>query len=117
MRDSTKHTLPVYLPPLAAPGHSANGCSMQHLSTRRPSAPTRSSHAHRAAHRSVAVVDAADELLEKVARLVLAEAPRLDDAVEELAAGGVLHHDAEVRRGEEDLGGLGGGGEGCGGWG
>ena len=51
----------------------------------------------------MAVVDAADQLLEEVARLVLAEAPRAHDAVEELAAGGVLHRDAEVRRRQEDL--------------
>ena len=35
--------------------------------------------------------------------LVLAESAGVADALEELPAGGVLHDDGEVRRGEDDL--------------
>ncbi len=51
----------------------------------------------------VAVLHAGDELLEEVARLVLREAAGLDDAVEQLAAGRVLHADAQVRARQEHL--------------
>lgn len=51
----------------------------------------------------VAVLQPADELLEEKPRLVLAEAALAADALEELAAGGVLHDDGEVRGGEEAL--------------
>jgi hypothetical protein len=45
----------------------------------------------------VAVVDPTDQLLEEVARLVLTEAPRLDDAVKQLPACCILHDYAQVR--------------------
>lgn len=48
-------------------------------------------------HRLMAVVHPADELLEEVSRLVLAEAACLDDAVKQLAASCVLHDYAQVR--------------------
>lgn len=61
-------------------------------------------------HRGVAVVHPADELLEEVARLVLAEAPRPHDALKQLAARRVLHHYAQVARRQKHLGGWPGGG-------
>ena len=89
------------LPPIA----SQRGGGAHATRTPPPAAPTPTTARFLtlSTHRVVAVLDAADELLEKVARLVLAKAPRLDDAVEQLAAGGVLHDDAEVRGREVDL--------------
>ncbi len=51
----------------------------------------------------MAVVDARDQLLEEIPRLVLGEPACLDDAVKELPPRRVLHGYAQVRRGEEDL--------------
>ena len=49
-------------------------------------------------HVAVAVLDAAHDLLEKVARLVLRQAPLLDDVVKQLAALDVLHDHIDVAR-------------------
>ena len=54
-------------------------------------------------HVAVAVLDAARDLLEEVARLVLDEAALLHDVVEELAPLDVLHDDVDVRRGLDHL--------------
>ena len=54
-------------------------------------------------HVAVAVLDAGDDLLEEVSRLVLAETTLLHDVVEELAALDVLHDHVDVVRGLEDL--------------
>lgn len=51
----------------------------------------------------MAVVHAADELLEEVARLVLDKTPSLDDAVKQLAARRILHDDGKVRGRQEYL--------------
>ena len=51
----------------------------------------------------VAVADPAHQLLEEVARLVLVEPPGLADALEQLAARRVLHHDGQVRRRQHNL--------------
>jgi hypothetical protein len=51
----------------------------------------------------VAVAHPAHQLLEEVARLVLVEPPGLADALEQLAAGRVLHHDRKVRRRQHHL--------------
>ena len=47
-------------------------------------------------HVAVAVLDAARDLLEEVARLVLDEPPLLDDVVEELPPLDVLHDHVDV---------------------
>mmetsp|Transcript_10454 Transcript_10454/g.43278 ORF Transcript_10454/g.43278 Transcript_10454/m.43278 type:complete len:343 (+) Transcript_10454:2484-3512(+) len=54
-------------------------------------------------HVAVAVLDAGDDLLKEVSRLVLAETTLLHDVVEELAALDVLHDHVDVVRGLEDL--------------
>lgn len=51
----------------------------------------------------MAVLDAGDELLEEVAGLVLGESAGLDNAVKELAARCVLHHNAQVRGRDKHL--------------
>lgn len=51
----------------------------------------------------MAVVHAADKLLEEVAGLILTEAPCLDDAIKQLATRGILHHDAQVGGRKEHL--------------
>ncbi len=57
----------------------------------------------RRAHLAVAVVDARDQLLEEEAGLVLGEAPRPHNAVKELAARCILHHDRQVRSRQKHL--------------
>lgn len=57
----------------------------------------------RSTHLSVAPRHPRDELLEEVAGLVLAEPVGLHNSVEKLAAGGILHRNAKVGAGQEDL--------------
>lgn len=54
-------------------------------------------------HLSVAPRHPRDELLEEVAGFILAEPVGLDDTIEQLAARGILHGDAKVGAGQEDL--------------
>ena len=51
----------------------------------------------------VAEAHPAHQLLEEVAGLVLVEPAGLADALEQLTAGRVLHHDRQVRRGQNHL--------------
>lgn len=46
---------------------------------------------------AVAVINPVDQLLEEVARLGFRESSGIDDSLEQLAAGGVLHHNGQVR--------------------
>ena len=55
------------------------------------------------AHVLVAVIKPVHNLLEEVARLVLSEHASLDHEVKQLAAGGILHDDAQVGWREEGL--------------
>ena len=52
---------------------------------------------------SVAVIHAADNLLEKPPGVLLLKFPMLDDVVEQLAPGYILHHHEDVRWGADYL--------------